>query len=86
MKTKLFTFFAAMLLTSAISLAQSKDPAREKLEKQRNDPKTIENAARADVRLIDLKKMTDSTTRITSCGTATNERCNKNTKKKRSRR
>ena len=46
-----------MTLVSTASFSQT---TQQKLDEVKKDPKTIENAAKADVRLIDKKNIVDS--------------------------
>jgi len=52
-----------MALVSGYSFGQS---AKEKLDQIKKDPMTVENAAKADVNLIDKKNVVDSTSKITA--------------------
>ena len=51
-------FIAGLLFISMASFSQT---IKENIEKQAKDPKTAENAAKADVLLINKKAITDST-------------------------
>ena len=56
MKKYLFPL-TIMLLVAAAASCQTTNP---KMDQVKNDPKTAENAAKADTRLIDRKVMLDS--------------------------
>ena len=53
--------FAFILATCIISLTSFAQNAKDKIERQARDPKTSENAAKADQYVVDKKKIYDST-------------------------
>jgi hypothetical protein len=54
---KYFLSFLVMTVVSATSFSQT---TQQKLDEVKKDPKTIENAAKADAHLIDKKNVVDS--------------------------
>ena len=53
-------YFACFLLTMIIASISFSQTTERKLEQTKNNPNTIENAAKADVRSVNLKKVADS--------------------------
>ena len=54
-------YFLSLILIIAVSATCFSQTTQEKLNKLNKDPNTIENAAKADVQLIDKKNIVDST-------------------------
>ena len=54
---KQFSIIAVIMIASSIAFGQTTRP---KLDQVKNDPKTTENAAKADGQLIDKKNVADS--------------------------
>lgn len=54
-------YFLSLVLITVVSATCFSQTTQEKLNKLNKDPNTIENAAKADARLIDKKNIVDST-------------------------
>jgi len=54
-------YFLSLLIITAMSATSFSQTTQQKLDEVKKDPKTIENAAKADARLIDKKNVADST-------------------------
>ena len=79
MKKKFCLFITTSMFISMISFSQT---IKENIEKQSKDPKTVENAAKADVYIVSDKKKISNTPSEES---ATNQnRTAKNSRKKKS--
>lgn len=52
--------FLSLLILTLVSVTSFSQTTQQKLDEVKKDPKTIENAAKADVRLIDKKNIVDS--------------------------
>jgi hypothetical protein len=53
-------YFLPILFVTVISTASFGQTTNQKLDQVKNDPKTIENAAKADAGLINKRNITDS--------------------------
>ena len=60
---KHFLFITFFTLLSGFAFSQT---TKDKIDQLKKDPKTVENAAKADAGLIDKKNITDSTSKITA--------------------
>jgi Na+-transporting methylmalonyl-CoA/oxaloacetate decarboxylase gamma subunit len=54
-------YFLSILIMMVISVTSFSQTTQQKLDEVKKDPKTSENAAKADARLIDKKNVVDST-------------------------
>ena len=55
-------FLSAMVIM-LITMTSSGQTTKQKLDQVKTDPKTVENAAKADSRLIDKKNVADASTK-----------------------